>query len=95
MGNPVNDGSMDLPYERHEATIEDAFLISGGVVVMAATVPVGDEKHPALVFRFAAADGSGFYSPVLLGLSREQMETLADLVVKATKDAIAAADEGR
>lgn len=93
---PLNDGNLDLPYESHgEQVLEDQFLMSGGVVVMAATLNVEGRAEPSLIFRFAQADGSGFLPPVLLCVDDEQMKGLIDLVEKAATDAVTAAQEAR
>ena len=48
--------SMDLPFEPNPPgqTLDEGMLPSGGVVVMAATVPLPDgDMKPGIVFRFA------------------------------------------
>jgi hypothetical protein len=61
--------SMNMAFEPQEPTwLEEQMLLSGGVVVMSAVVPTPDGPKPALVFRFARADGGGFHPAVLLGL---------------------------
>lgn len=89
---PLNDGSLDLPYESQaETPLTDHFLVSGGVVTMAATVDVGGTAQPAVVFRFAAADGSGFAPPVMLCVTDQQLHELGVQVTKACRDAVRAA----
>lgn len=78
---------MDLPFER-QARAEvplDAAMVSGGVVIAAALLPVpdGGPDMPALVFRFAMADGSGFYPPTVLTAELHQLEALVPLITQA------------
>lgn len=87
----LGDGGLDLPFEGQDRTdLTGEFLPSGGVVVMAAVVPVGgnDEPNdePALVFRFARPDGE-FYPPILLVTSDEQLTAIIPLVAKAVEAA--------
>lgn len=86
----LGDHGLDLPYEDGPSG-QHADLgpmqISGGVVVMAVTVPVpGVGIKPALVFRFATPLGE-FYDPVLLVLDQDQINKLPDLVAKAVRSA--------
>ncbi len=84
----LGDGGMDLPFEGQDRTdLTDDFLMSGGVVVLATTVPVEGREEPALIFRFASPEGQ-FYAPILLVVTDEQMSTLIPLVTKAVKAAI-------
>jgi len=84
----LGDGGLDLPFDGQDPTeLTDGFLLSGGVVVMAALVPVDGKDEPALVFRFARPDGE-FYPPVLLVVSDEQMSGLIPLVTKAVRAAV-------
>lgn len=86
--------SMDVPFEENPPGqfITDEFLLSGGVVVAAAVVPVGDETKPALIFRFSNPFGE-FYSPVALVLDDDQAAKVTDLVSKAVTCAVNAAKE--
>ena len=87
-------GSMNLPYEPQDETmLTDHFAVCGGVVTMAATLDVEGTHQPALVFRFALADGSGFLAPVLLCVPQDEMRDLAQLMSRAAKDARKAALE--
>jgi hypothetical protein len=62
-------------------------LLSGGVVVAAATVPLDDGEHkPALLFRFATPLGQ-FYPPMLLVLDDDQAANLPTLVRDAVDGA--------
>ncbi|HET7386881.1 MAG TPA: hypothetical protein VFJ19_09500 [Nocardioidaceae bacterium] len=85
--------SMDLPFENNptgtSVPLDDA-LISGGVVVMAAVVPVDGGPKPALVFRFSDPHGR-FYPPMVLVADDDQMAKTTDLVSKAVRAARAAA----
>jgi hypothetical protein len=86
--------SMDVPYEPGPPGqfLTDDFLVSGGVVVMAGTLPLPDdgEAKPALVFRFSDPFGQ-FYPPVLLVLDDDQAANLPTLVRQAVDGAIEAA----
>lgn len=88
----LGSGDMNLPYEPTppgtEVPLDDAQL-AGGMVVMAACVPVdGMGPQPALVYRFANPDGSGFYPPVVLVVSDEEMRAAARLTEAAVNGAI-------
>lgn len=86
----LGDGGLDLPYEGQDLTeLTDEFVVVGGVVLMAAVVPVGGENYPALAFRFALPHGE-FMPPVLLVCSDEQMEALVPLVTAAVDGAVKA-----
>ena len=87
----LGDDGVDLPFERQQPTdLVDEFLLSGGVVCAAATVPVPEIGiRPALMFRFAKADGTGFHHPILLLLEADQAESLVRLV----RDSVDAACE--
>lgn len=81
---------MNLPFQPQERTeIDDAFAMSGGVVVAAALVPTPDGPEPVLIFRFARADGSGFMTPV--ALDRSQIDDLPKLIRDAMVCALEAA----
>lgn len=86
--------SMDLPYEPNPPGqfITDGFLVSGGVVIAAATLPMPDdgEHKPALVFRFSDPHGQ-FYAPVLLVLDDDQAANLPHLVRESVDGAREAA----
>lgn len=85
---------LDLPFESQPNTpadVSDGHL-AGGLVVIAALVDVPDRgKMPALVYRFAIPDGSGFYPPMTLIVDEDQMAKLAQLTASATAAAIKAA----
>ena len=85
---------LDLPFERspkHELDLSDAEF-AGGLVIAAAAVDVdGQGKMPALVYRFAMPDGSGFYNPRVLVVDEDQLTKLAQLTASATAAAIGAA----
>jgi hypothetical protein len=62
--------------------------LSGGVVIAAITLA---DRHPALLLRFARADGSGFHPPVVLACDDpHDLEALSGLVADAAKLAIKA-----
>lgn len=85
--------SLDLPFETQAPTplADQDVRWSGGVVVMAATVPVpGSGVKPALVFRFAAPDGT-FHPPVVLVADPGQLGKLTSLVAEAVDAATAGA----
>ncbi len=86
----LGDGGLDLPYEGQERTdLTDDFVLVGGVVVMAAVMPVDGENYPALAFRFALPHGE-FMPPVLLVGTDEQMEALVPLITAAVDGAVKA-----
>jgi len=98
---PDLGNSMDLPFEQNpepvplsEAVLDlDAVLMSGGVTVMAATVPVpGYGVKPALVFRFV--DFGQFYRPVFLVMDDGQLAKLRPLISEAIHAAREAAKQG-
>lgn len=81
---------LDLPFEPipDGAYLPDEHLhLSGGCVVMSATVPADNGSLlPALVFRFTDPNGT-FYPPVVLVLSVAQLNKFPGLI----SDSIAAA----
>jgi hypothetical protein len=85
---------MDLPFARQtptEINLNDAAL-AGGLVIMAAALPVPEQgKLPALVYRFAKPNGSGFYPPIVLVVDEDQMLKTAQLTASAVAAAIQAA----
>jgi hypothetical protein len=87
-------GDLDMPFEpgdRFELDLEHAF-VAGGVVVMAAAIPTPDgDQIPALVFRFANVDGTGFDRPTVLALHDPSMaRALPKLITNAIRAAKAA-----
>lgn len=89
-------GNLDLPFEPNDLTnLTDTHAhVASGVVVMAAVVA----GYPALVFRFAIPDGSGFYPPVVLALSEShQPDALRHLIDQSLTHAVqvAAAQGGQ
>lgn len=85
----------DLPFLRHAVADEvelSQAATAGGVVIMAATLPVPEQGlTPALVYRFALPDGTGFYPPIVLVLDEDQMTKTAQLTASAVAAAIQAA----
>lgn len=89
--------SLDLPFEETPPgmTLDENVVLSGGLVVMGAVVPVPSlGPKPALVFRFAAVDGT-FLPAVVLVLDVDQAEKTPQLVAAATAAAVRAAREAR
>lgn len=90
-------GDLNLPFEPQEPTYQELdpdTMIAGGVVVMAAAVPVPAlGVRPALVFRFATPLG-GFHPPVLLVLDDDEMDGLRPLLSAAIHRAREAAKRG-
>ena len=88
----IPSNSMDLPFEPSSGDLLDADArFAGGVVVMAATIPIPDVGvKPALVFRFAAPTGE-FYPAMVLVCDDDQMAKLRPLVVEAVQAARRAA----
>lgn len=88
---------LDVPFEPQQPTEMDLSdgVLAGGLVVMAAAIPVtGAGTIPALVFRFAKPDGTGFYPPIVLTVDEDQMAKTAQLVASASAAAIRAASRG-
>lgn len=81
-------GDMRMPYEDNPEPVEltEQSILVGGVVVLSLVVPdqLGG-KHPALGFRFAAGDGSGFLPMLVLVASDDDLLALPDLVRKAVQ----------
>lgn len=77
---------LNFPFEACEpAELPDEDVLpTGGVIILSAIVG----GQPALMFRFAKPDGSGFYPPVLLISDREQLEGLPALVQAAADRAL-------
>jgi hypothetical protein len=88
-------GDLNLPFQAAPAGQEmpadaDAVL-AGGLVVMAATIPVpGVGTKPALVFRFVEPHGV-FHHPLVLVCEPDELAHLAQLVFDAIAAAIGAA----
>ena len=68
---------LDLPFEKIPGgpvlgiDFTDAH-IAGGMTLAAALIPDDDGRMvPALIYRFAKPDGSGFYPPMILVLPAE------------------------
>ena len=89
-------GDLNLPFEPNKEPmpfLDQDFLVSGGVVVMASVVTTGaGDPLPALVFRFARAEG-GFYPAVVLAASSQDLVALPQLIVQAVGTAINKAHE--
>jgi len=72
------------------------FEYSGGVKVFGAALTLGDRTVvPAAVFRFARADGTGFFKPIALVAQPDELRVLSALVDQATAAALVAAQEMR
>lgn len=90
---PIPGGGFGLPPDPET-------MFSGGITVgalvlgtdpNAAGVPEGD-RLPAVLFRFARHDGTGFHPPVILACDQvEDLAALPALVAQAVEAAIAAA----
>lgn len=91
----MTDHSLDMPYEPTGGSVPwigDDLNVTGGVVVLASTVPVGDETWPALIFRFPLPDGSrNFYPPIIMVCSDDHMAKLRPILIAAMHDAREAA----
>lgn len=88
-------GDLNLPFEPQppvDVDLDGAFL-SAGVVAMAAVIPSPDGRPiPAVVLRFAMADGSGFANPVVVATDTPAtLLQLSSLIGQAARAAIAAA----
>jgi len=102
MSGPLGDHSLDLPFEAgppgQYVTGADLLAdghIAGGLVVVAAVVPVdGVGPMPCLVYRFVKPEG-GFYPPMVLVVDDDQMAKLVPLTVSAAAAAITAAQAAR
>lgn len=84
------NNDLDLPFEPQKRTnldISDGHIASGAVV-MAGTIDVPDHgRMPAVLYRFANPDGSGFYPPIALVAEPDQLLNL----IKLTRAAVLAA----
>ena len=91
---PDLGSSMGLPFEEGPPgdRMDLTGYVCGGLVVMAAVLPVEDELKPALVFRFADALGQ-FHTPFVLVLDEDQARNLVPLVTQAVDAAIRTARE--
>lgn len=76
-------------------TLSPETLLSGGVRVFGASVQTPPGPVPAVVFKFACPDGSGFYPPMLLVAKPEELRQLAALVDQAAAAALVAAHAER
>jgi hypothetical protein len=92
----LGDGGLNLPFEENSEvfdTIEEMIVV-GGMVVVAAMIPVGQEWFPALMFRFVLPDGI-FLPPVTLVAADSEIEALIPLVEEAAKSAVKKVRERR
>jgi hypothetical protein len=88
----MTDPNLNLPFgdvpPGMTLDMSDA-LLSGGALLLAAVVPIEGGGHlPAVVFRFASADGSGFHTPIMFACDDPDH---LDALVPLLQDAIAAA----
>lgn len=85
------NNDLDVPFEPQKRTDIDMHgHIASGAVILAGTVDVPDHgRMPALVYRFANPDGSGFYPPITLVAEPAQLLNL----IKLTRAAVLAANE--
>lgn len=90
-------GDLNLPFEAQEPVpfTDLHFHVASGVVVIASVVDVGETPMPALVFRFAKPDGSGFYTATMLISEEGDLERLPDLIRDTVAGACNAARERR
>lgn len=92
--SPLGDGGMNLPFEENPERFDTNMdmVVCGGLVVMAAVVPVDGRTEPALIFRFSQPHGE-FLPPITLVVTAAEMVGLVDLVTMATASAIKAAKD--
>lgn len=93
----LGDHSLDLPFEGQPESFVDLAdgVVVGGLVVMAASVPVDGVGHmPALVFRFVTPTGN-FLQPVIFVTDDDQMTKSKRLIAGAATAAIAQARSKR
>lgn len=85
------NNDLDLPFEPGpRADIDMHGHVASGAVILAGTVDVPDlGRMPALVYRFANPDGSGFYPPMTLVAEPAQLLNL----IKLTRAAVLAANK--
>lgn len=90
----LGDGDLNLPFERsprYEAAVEDGAQFCGGLVVVAAAVPVpGFGTKPALIFRFAEPQGT-FHHPLILVCEPDELLALEKLIGDGARAAVQAA----
>jgi hypothetical protein len=95
----TNLGPNPLDSEYTELTGPQTFLdedmaVAGGCLVYAVSVPKeGASPVAGVVYRFAKADGSGYYPPLLLVEDERQLDKHARLVASAVRGAIRRARE--
>lgn len=79
----------DMPFEELPATwMDEAMYLCSGVMVMAATIPLGENTFPGLIFRFVSAEDGEFIPPVALILDRARLKEIPSLVEQAVNKAI-------
>jgi hypothetical protein len=89
----LGSGDLNLPFEPSSGEMLDAAdaEICGGMVVMAATIPVPDVgTMPVLVFRFSRPDGT-FLRPITLVVEPHEALGAGLLVTRAAEAAVKAA----
>ena len=85
-----NGNDLNLPFEPTDPfQINEPLTFSGGVVVAAMFLEINGHKHPAVMFRFARHDGTGFHPPMVLACdSVADLRALPALVEQAVTHAI-------
>lgn len=87
----TDPNDLNMPFHKIQpVTLDEHALLSGGVHVLAVNVPMPDGgKHPAVMFRFAKPDGTGYHPPILLAPDRQaDLRALPALVEQAVDYAI-------
>jgi hypothetical protein len=87
----MSENDLDIPFHEHERQhLTGPVNFSGGVIVSASVVELEDARMPALIFKFAKAEG-GFYDPICLVTDDDQMGKLRTLINSAVGKARTAA----
>ena len=88
-------GDLNLPFEPcDEVPFTDLnYLVSSGVVILDSVVDVGDTPMPALVFRFAKPDGSGFHMTTMLVADAPDLLRLPELLHQSIDASVKAAQD--
>lgn len=91
--DPFEPGDLNLPFEPSEPSpLTGHVHWSGGVVVASLLLDADRGKHPAVMLRFAKADGTGFYPPMILACDDPaRLQALPGLLEQAIQHAIASA----
>jgi hypothetical protein len=91
----MTTGDLNVPFEEgppgQTIPLDDEAVLAGGLVVLAGVLPIpGAGPKPALIFRFAEANGA-YHHPLVLVVEPHELKGLVALVDQAAAAAIRAA----